>query len=245
MANISTSEDISNEIEWVDTDTAIGVLISVVILCLIGEFLWYLLIKEVQRTDSDLLTGKLFGYFAIVNMISLPIIIVLIEMIGFLPIHTIFGNWFCFITAFTLHFYNTFIAIFSFMVTCFVYIGFVHENITNHYGKEFIRDRFCALCLIIPLIISTIIATTSFHQSVMSTPPWIDKCYGRQSNMRGAICYFHDSMLQEKYGSWSYVAEISLQCICWFEFLVTIIMVSNIPEAILYLLIYAHLIRYV
>ena len=47
MAKISTSED-RNELEWLDSNTAIGFLVSALLISLVIDFLSYLLIKSVN-----------------------------------------------------------------------------------------------------------------------------------------------------------------------------------------------------
>ena len=123
MANSNGSVE-NKGTQPVDTDIVIGFLVSNTIVCLIYEFSLYLIIKMTQRNDR-LPVGKILSYYAKVNMVLAPMILILFPgMIGLLPISTIFGNWFCGIVSFVLYYGYYFDGTLSFVVSCMVYLYF-------------------------------------------------------------------------------------------------------------------------
>ena len=244
MTNSSNMSDASNELEWLDTDIAVVFSILNMIVCLLNEFLLYLHIKMLQR--QDLFVEKLLGCYGIFNIVCTPIVAVLLHgVIGLLPISTLVGSWFCDITFFVTYWWDYFNNCFSLCLVCLIYVGLVHERKVNYHGKQFVVNLFCGLSIIIPLIFGLISTATTMHGAPYNFA-WAKKCYGIKEDVNGGLCSFDEDLLYPKYGEWSSTIKTCLQVICWIEFSCgTIVLSSNIPEAIFYCMIYACLRRYV
>jgi len=242
---INSGDSVENDtIKWLDTNVAVGFLVLYLILCLINVFMYYLLIQMVRRND-DLIVGKLLEYYAKFNIVFLPIqVVIVLGIVGLLPISSIAGVWFCDIAHVITYFGFYLNCNVSLMVTCLIYICVVHDDRANSFGKQRIRIFFCRLGFIIPLFMAILMIPLSRHPS-SSDPPWINKCYGAYASRDDplALCAFDYPYLLETYGNWSTLANIILQFLCWINFSISLITLTNIPEAILYGLIYWHLKR--
>ena len=242
MANFSnTSEFENNETESNDTDTdiAIAALVLDIVFCLANQVLLYFLIKVVQR--EDLVVGQLLEYYAKFNIVSSPLVHTMVDgVVGLSSESTISGHWSCAITYFVTYFWFMFNANFSFMVACMLYVIFIHKDRAESSEKQFIKNLFCCLSFVIPLIIVVISIPLPMHQASHKLP-WIEKCYGVQVNRDVILCSFDDNQLRHQYGNWSNVANFGLQASCLIELSCLMIFTSNIPGAILYLILYFHI----
>ena len=240
MANSSNTSDNNSEMEWLDLDIAVVFLVLNMIMCFANEFLLFLLIKMLQRQE-DLFIGKLLGCYGKFNMVCTPVVLVLLYgVIGLVPISTIAVDWFCGITTFVYYFWSYFNNNFSFIVVCLLYVCLLRGN----HGKQFVIDLFCALSFFLPLIGALMSVTITVHQSPYDLV-WAYKCYGTKLDLDAEFCSFDETLLDQKYGEWSDVVKPCLHIVCWIDFVWTLILSSNILEALIYCLIYSHLTRYV
>ena len=197
------------------------------------------------RRNDDLIVGKLLEYYAKFNIVFLPIqVVIVLGIVGLLPISSIAGVWFCDIAHVITYFGFYLNCNVSLMVTCMIYIHVVHEDWADSFGKERLTKIFCVLGFLIPLSMAMIMIPLSRHPS-SSDPPWINKCYGAYAGRDDplAVCTFDYAYLQERYGKWSTHWNIILKFLCGINFSISFITLTNIPEAILYVLIYRHLKR--
>ena len=132
----------------------------------------------------------------------------------------------------------------SITTTSMVYVGFVHEAKAKRYGRQFLDKIFCGLSFGIPLIMTINFLPSSMHH-VSYNDPKTEFCYGTAVTRSGPLCMFNDDLLHHKYGNWSNTVKTCLQISCWVDMTLSLVMFSNIPEIILYVLIYSHLKRYV
>ena len=229
--------------EWLVTDFGVGLLIPTVVFGLFYEFSCYLLIKVTQR--NDIIMKKVLEWATKFNIVCIPFyLIILPALIVLLPASTTFGTWFCDISTFLFTFVTYVNAGLSITTTSMVYVGFVHEAKAKQYGRQFLDKLFCGLSFGIPLIMTIIYLPSSMHQ-VSYNIPVIEFCYGTPATQSGPPCEFSDDLLHQKYGNWSNTVKTCLQISCWVDMILSLVMFSNIPEIILYILIYSHLKRYV
>ena len=125
-----------------------------------------------------------------------------------------------------------------------VYVGFVHNNEVKRYGRQLVDNMFCMLAFGIPLVMSLNGLLTSMHHMSYNIPH-ADVCYGIQPHNYGPTCMFDDDLLHQIYGNWRNVAKTCLQISCWVDIAYIAIFASNVPEIVLYILIYLNLKRYV
>ena len=141
MTNCSDISDENNQVEWLDTNSAVGLFIAIIIICLINEFVLYSLINMAHH--KVLIVGKLMKCYAYFNIVCGPIIaIIVFGVIALVPISTTFGSWFCESMWFVSNYSFFFIANFSSMTTCMLYVNFVYEQKVNNYGKELVNNIF-------------------------------------------------------------------------------------------------------
>ena len=248
MANASNITDVYDETKWLDTDIAIVFLIFCAIICLANEFLLYLHTKMLPRQE-DLLIEKLLMCYGKFNIVCTPIVVVLLYgVIGLLPIPTIFGEWFCDISFFVVFFWHYFNGSFSLILVCLIYVCFVHNNKATYHGKEFIVNLFCALSFVIPLICTLISMVLSKLLTMeILDQGWsywaTDKCYGTNEDTNTEFCFVNETLLRQKYGEWSDIANTCIQIACWIEVTLQLLLSSNILDGFIYCLIYSHLRR--
>jgi len=239
MTNLSNPD--TDPLEWIDTGAAVGFFIAIMILVLINVYLLYCLAQMAQANDKPV--AKLVKSYANTNIVFVPIAAVLtFGVVGLMPISTLVGSWFCDATFFAAFFIEYYIASFSFVVASFTYVCFVQERKVDTYGgTHIVAALFCKLHLAIPLIMAIVTIPLRMY-SPSNTYPWINKCHGRQANENNTgLCSFEDNLVDQAFGNWSNAAQTGLQTLCWVEFSYSVILNSNITEAIFYFFIYSYL----
>ena len=239
MSNSNALEE-SNQKQLLNTYGAIGILIVNMTVVLIYVFSLCLILKMVKT--KDLLIGKLLGSYAKFNLIYAPFAMVIFPaVIELSPLSAMFGHWFSDIIAFATRFGVYFDATISFVIACTIYMCCIHKD---RIDKQFVVNLFCAFTFVVPLIMVIFYTPVQRHQSSVEFA-WINECYGRQAGGNSSLCFFDDHILYQQYGNWTNVAKTSLQILCWIDASCTLFFMSNVSEAIIYLLLYSHFKRYV
>ena len=130
------------------------------------------------------------------------------------------------------------------MTACMMYVCFIHEKKVNRYGKQFVKNLFCTLTFLIPLIMAILYMPVAPHQSSFEVA-WVNQCFGREVSAEAQLCMVDDRILHQQYGNWSNAARTTIQVFCWIEISYMSLFLTNVLDIIFYILIYSHLKKYV
>ena len=247
MSNINASFTLS-DIEDGPTDTrqAVSFLVINSFLSVVALYVYRLMIRIVDRENFEMKT--LLSNYARANIILLPLMVIIVDgLIQFwYPLSQHFGSWFCHINLFVAFLLGVYISANTLMVAIVRYISVLCNEHICGSGISRVSKIVCRAGLASSLVAASVSILLTIHTKT-SPWMWINKCYGRtlEPNADIEFCDLDIKRIDTIYGDWSNSMQHFLAGGCVFDFVVEIILLSNIPEATMYCHIYCHLRRFV
>ena len=190
------------------------------------------------------------SFFAIVQMMFWPSWWLFTTSTDFIhPLNIVLGEWFCHLGSFFIHLGMYIISFHSLVVAMMRYFFIIHQDKVDKHGREKVKRIFFWLSFIIPLVIVTI---QEIEKNELDMFSFINKCYGKHHEVflietstrdvfKRNFCEFESYELGN---SMSYVLNGFRRASCIIRTTTLLLTSFNISEAIIYFVLFAHMIRY-
>ena len=211
-------------------------------LVIVGLYMHYLVLRMSKRDET--LLNCLLPDFALNFLVGGPAMYIISSIILVLPdpANEMFGIWFCHMASILGYVWLFKVWLFSLLVAILRYLYVVHNEKIQEYGLARVQRIFRILFWAIPtgLMILHLAFRTDHEPTILA-----NRCYGwslessSSTNwwytVKQKFCFYRD------YGFTNRFAEYGLKMGCGVNQFVRILLLSNLPEGVIYYRVHKHL----
>ena len=223
---------------------AITQLLLRLIYTILGEFVQFKLFNMVKK--EKFLVNEVTQVYCISSMVAYPFWLLYSSATDFIhPLKEIFGNWFCVMGRIVIYLHMNVAMFHSFITALMRYLFIVHEKKVRAYGKTKTKKMFLALTVFLPIVLVT---WGLVENQELAMYLFLNRCYGIDHKVFLAEVTTGKNLFckMTSFGTNDHDPFTTKlrQYTCIIKFILSLVIGLNIPEGLIYILIFSYIKRY-